>query len=157
MGKITVKILKDEHYSEDEDIKNLIMYISGKGSNKGKEHAYVDANGLRCDAEMAAMQIIGMQELLGKVSKRRAYHMIVSFTKGVKLNSVISASKHIGEMLFREKGFQCYYGVHTSTDFLHIHYCINAISYMNGKKWHTNRKEFWEFNEEVRWLANKCI
>ena len=83
--------------------------------------------------------------------------MVVSFPEGVKKRDVITASKLIGEMIFRDKGFQSYYGVHTSTDNLHIHFCINAVSYLTGKKWHTNHGEFEVFKEEVKTLAEKCV
>ena len=159
MEKITVKFLTRKHYTSDEDIKNLILYISGEGSNKNKEHAVVGVNGLNYDPEKAGKQIIKMQKMLNKASKRRAYHMVVSFPIGTQVNSVISASRQIGEMLYREKGFQCYYGVHTKSKskHLHIHFCINALSYVTGKKWHANKEEFEEFIDEVRTIAQICV
>ena len=110
MGNIIVEFTR-EHYSKDKDIKQLMAYIAGEGSNIEKETSYVGAHGLRKDYEVAAQQIIRMQEGLRKNSKRRMYHIIVSLPENVqKIDKVKRVAKRIGKMLFIEEGHQVFYG-----------------------------------------------
>ena len=43
-----------------------------------------------------------------------------------------------------------YYGIHEDTKDLHVHYAINAVSYVDGKKWHKNRREIQEMEMQIR-------
>lgn len=156
MGKLVVKML-NEHYQKENDLKQLTAYIAGKGENQGKEAVpYIGANGVKREKDEAASQIIKVQKAFHKDSGRRAYHMVVSFPGDMKdTNAAIQTAKAIGDDIF--SGYQVFYGVHTCTDNLHIHFAINAVSYTNGKKWHMGKGEFQEYKKHIQNLTNDVM
>ena len=150
MGNPLIK-MGNEYYKRDKDIYNLIAYIAGKGKNTEKEKAVsVHGRGISNNYKMAPEQMIKVQKLYGKDQKRRCYHMIVSFDAEVDdYNSVILAADTIASMIFEKMHYQVFYGMHTSTDHLHIHFAFNAVNYKSGKKWHQNKLEFEKFKKNV--------
>ena len=130
-----MKMLKDR-YEKDKDIQELTQYIAGEGTNKEKEEVfYIGSKGLDQEHDKAAKQIIKMQRALKKNNGRRMYHMIISFNTSTKI--------------IYEEGYLVYYGIHTSTDNLHIHFAIDSVNYLSGKKWHKSRSEFMSFRNKV--------
>lgn len=85
----------------------------------------------------------------GKKASRRIYHYIVSFPPSMDdANCVKLAAKEIAEIFSGQ--YQVYYGVHEDEEHLHIHFAINAISYVDGKKWHKNKREIKEMEIQIR-------
>ena len=90
-----------------------------------------------------------MQRALKKNNGRRMYHMIISFNTSTKnLLKVKAVSKAVAKVIY-EEGYLVYYGIHTSTDNLHIHFAIDSVNYLSGKKWHKSRSEFMSFRNKV--------
>lgn len=158
MGTSVVKI-ENEHYEKDKDMYNLIAYIAGRGKNVGKEKAVsVHGRGISGNHKKAVGQMIKIQKLYRKDQKRRCYHMVVSFDAEVDdRNFVILAADTIASLIFEEMHFQVFYGVHTSTDHMHIHFAINAVNYMSGKKWHQNYAETEEFKKQIRNIIRNVL
>lgn len=137
-------------YEKDKDIQELTQYIAGEGTNKEKEEVfYIGSKGLDQEHDKAAKQIIKMQRALKKNNGRRMYHMIISFNTSTKnLLKVKAVSKAVAKVIY-EEGYLVYYGIHTSTDNLHIHFAIDSVNYLSGKKWHKSRSEFMSFRNKV--------
>ena len=77
MEELTIKPVNNQ-FPLDSDIINLMKYIAGKGSNEGKEKIlYIGARGLSLDCEVAAEQIICMQEALRKDQDCRVIHLVI--------------------------------------------------------------------------------
>ena len=75
--------------------------------------------------------------------------MIISFNTSTKnLLKVKAVSKAVAKIIY-EEGYLVYYGIHTSTDNLHIHFAIDSVNYLSGKKWHKSRLEFMSFRYKV--------
>ena len=146
-----------ETFTHNQDIKNAINYISGKGSNfKHEIVIFYNALGLNKDNVTAGNDIIKMQKKKGKSNdKRRGYHMIISFPEEITdTDLVIYIAKLITKKIYNN-GYQVYYGIHSSTDNLHIHIFINAISYyINGKKFHFNNQYTYDLSH---WLTEEVI
>lgn len=53
--------------------------------------------------------------------------------------------------------YQVYYGVHEDEAHLHIHYAINTVSYVDGKKWHKSRKEIERLEAQMRERAGEVL
>lgn len=53
--------------------------------------------------------------------------------------------------------FQIVYSVHEDTDNLHIHFVLNTVSYVDGKKFTESPAELWRFKEYVGKLINRYI
>lgn len=147
MERIVIKMNK-EYYKADSDIETLLAYIAGETKNKEKTR-YYNGRGLAKDCKKAAKAFIKVQRKYGKAKQRRLYHLFISFPEQVDdANFVKMVAENIANFLFDKH--QIYYGVHEDTDNLHIHIAINAVSYVDGKKWHQNKKEFEEMKRKIR-------
>ncbi len=152
MGAVVVK-MKDEHYGTENDMVSLLQYIAAEGSNRKKEIVLKSrGKGVSSKPVKAAGQMQAVQRIYGKESKRRMYHLIVSYPEDMKEKAaILHAAEQIADMLF--ENHQVFYGIHTSTENWHIHYAINAVSYNMGKKWHQSKNEFKEMKEKICRLA----
>lgn len=152
MGTVVVK-MKNEHYGTEHDMVNLLQYIAAEGSNWKKEIILKSGGkGVSSKPVKAARQMRAVQRIYGKESKRRMYHLVVSYPEGMKEKAaILHAAEKIADMLF--ENCQVFYGIHTSTENWHIHYAINAVSYTTGRKWHQSKNEFREMKEKICSLA----
>lgn len=155
MEDIVIKY-KKASYERDEDILRLCRYIAGECDSKKEVTRYCCGAGVSTDPNKAARQMIKLQKLYrkevqrhGKNTCRRIYHYIVSFSQSMAdANSVKMAAMDIAEIFSGQ--YQVYYGIHEDTKDLHVHYAINAVSYVDGKKWHKNRREIQEMEMQIR-------
>ncbi len=146
MESITIKAM-GEYYSQNSDMRNLITYIAGECEHKEKVR-YCNGKGVSKRAEKAVGQMIKLQKLFGKANKRRLYHFIVSFPGDEDdANFVKLSAEKIASLVFKD--YAVYYGVHEDTECLHIHFAVNAVSRVDGKKWHKNKKEFEKMKKEI--------
>ena len=148
MGKLIIKF-SPTHYSGDSDINNLIAYIAGHGPKKEQNILYHNASGLSKNYRKAPKQMIQVQRYFNKSSKRRVYHMIVSFPRNYSYNErfIIETANSIAKKCFPYH--QSFYAVHDATDNLHIHFAINAVNFKTGKKWHKSKDEFANLKNDI--------
>lgn len=153
MGKLVIKF-KPTHYADDSDICSLIAYIAGHGAKKEQTILFHNANGLSKNYKKAPTQMIKVQRYFNKSSKRRIYHMIVSFPCNYVYNErfIIETANSIAKKCFPYH--QSFYAVHNATDNLHIHFAINAVNYKTGKKWHKSKDEFSELKKDILHIIN---
>lgn len=152
MGNIVVKMNR-KYYKDNSDIETLLAYIAGETKNKEKTR-YYNGRGLAKDCRKAAKTFIKVQKKYGKAKQRRLYHLFVSFPEEINdTNYVKLVAENIANLLFDKH--QIYYGVHEDTDNLHIHLAINAVSYVDGRKWHQSKKEFEEMKKRIRKVAEE--
>lgn len=156
MESVIIK-LTNEHFEKENDMKRLFNYIAAKGKNKQTENLLqINGKGVSPKPEKAAKQMQAVQRAYGKENKRRMYHLIVSFTEGMKdEETIINAAESIADMLFEK--YQVFYGIHISKDNWHIHYGINAVSYKTGKKWHQSKGEFGKMKQLIYGIAERNI
>lgn len=94
-------------------------------------------------------EIIAEFHLTQKVFNRetgiRARHEIYSFVEAeVKDPCGINRVKEIAYCLARwyyEQGFQVVFAIHNDSGAQHIHYVINAVSFITGKKYHCSKQD----------------
>lgn len=155
MEPVIIKFVK-ESYARDKDIRNLLCYIAGECDGKKERTRYCGGEGVSTEPGEAARQMIHVQksykkaaQRCGKKTCRRMYHYVVSFPLSMDdTNCVKLAAAEIAD-IFSEK-YQVYYGVHEDEAHLHIHYAINAVSYVDGRKWHKSKKELRELETRMR-------
>lgn len=155
MENIAIKFVK-EPYGGDKDIRKLISYIAGECDSKKEHTRYFGGMGVALEPGKAARQMISVQKSFGKAGRkrraktcRRIYHYIVSFP--CSMDDANCAKLAAVEMMdiFSER-HQVYYGVHEDTKYIHIHFAVNAVSFVDGKKWHKSRKELGELEAQIR-------
>ena len=76
------------------------------------------------------------------------YHVIISFPGSLEDTAFVSeVADRIADYYFQD--YQLIYGVHTDTANLHIHFAINAVSYITGLKYHRSKKELAAEKEDL--------
>lgn len=156
MGKTFLKdINAGRRYPRDSDIKNLLKYIAGKNGKKATVR-YYNGKGLPKDPGLAAKRMIIIQKYFGKTDKRRVYHFVLSFPETVTdVIHVRLAAENVADFFY--KTHQVYYGVHEDTDNLHVHFAVNAVSYVDGKKWHHSKNELKKIEEKIEGIIDELI
>lgn len=142
-----------EKYSTNNDIKRLIEYIA---NDKKCRLYYIGTRKCRKSPELAAQSMIRTQKAYHKTTGRRINHWIISFDKSITDPKIV---KEIAEQiadLFADE-YQVFYGIHENTDNLHIHMAVNTVSFRNGLKWHTSKKEFAEWKKCIYKKIDKAI
>ena len=141
-----------EKYSTDGDIKNLMKYIA---DDKKCRH-YIGARRCRKNPELAALGMIRTQKGYKKTTGRRINHWIISFEKNVENPKIAyDVAEQIADMFSEE--YQVFYGIHENTDNLHIHMAVNTVSFRNGRKWHTSKKELAEWKKKINKIMSNVV
>lgn len=155
MEEIIIKYNR-EPYESNNDILRLFRYIAGECDSKKERTRYCCGAGVSIKPDEAAKQMIKLQKLYqkktqkyGKKACRRIYQYVVSFPRSmVDANCVKLAAIEIADIFYEKH--QVYYGIHEDEEHLHIHYAINAVSYVDGRKWHKNKREIQEMEAQIR-------
>lgn len=126
-------------YQDDDAIPALINYITRVDKTP---HRLI--GGANIDAFHPAESMIAVSEKFGKNSKIRLHHFIVTFEPSMKyaLDLVDKIARSIAYPI--SKTYQIVYAVHEDTKSLHIHFVFNAVSFIDGKKYHGGKNEYRE-------------
>lgn len=156
MGKIIfIDVDADGQYPKDRDIRNLLRYIAGKNGTK-EEVRYCNGKGLPKNPNKAAEGMVLIQKYFGKANKRRAYQFILSFREIMEdANYVKLVAERVAEIFYETH--QVYYGVHEDTDNLHVHFAVNAVSYVDGKKWHHSKKDLKRIEGRIESIMDELL
>ncbi|MCM1237540.1 MAG: relaxase/mobilization nuclease domain-containing protein [Ruminococcus flavefaciens] len=124
--QIFIKVV-EEQYPKEEDILRVIQYVYRMPDTPyGGDRIYPLTPEAICRA------FLYVQGYYRKTDGRRVLHMIVSFPEGSCIGPVQETAVRISGTIGRR--YQNVWAVHTNTGNLHIHFVINAVSYMDGKK-----------------------
>lgn len=153
MEYLLVKIVYNK-YNTDQSLKNICRYCITDKSIKGS----IDTNQLvqywgtgrvLKNIDSICEEMIFTQKYYGKNSKRRIYQIIVSFPVDFTDKLLIDKiAKYLTHHFF--VAYEVIYGIHDNTKHLHIHFAVNAVSYLTGKKWHMSKKEM------IAWRGSMC-
>lgn len=119
------------------DLSNLFRYVTRDDKTVDKQ--YVTA--INCVKEIALKQMIMTKKQFNKTTGYIAWHGYQSFLPG----EVTPEQCHrIGVQLAKEMWgdmFQVIVSTHLDREHLHNHFCINSVSYIDGKKYDYDKKE----------------
>lgn len=156
-------IKRDGNYKSDNSISNLLRYISRTRDDEDRRADLkvfgcigVDAYG---SIDFVIQQFRKAQQLYYKDNGRRMYHFVYSFSdKEIKIINgrtevMARIAYHLAE-LFHRRGFQVAYAVHEEpAKRLHIHFAVNAVSYLTGYKFHISKPEVSMLQQQMTYLA----
>lgn len=116
----------------------LISYAEKRAKERG---------GVDCPAEYAKAQFKATRELWGKTEGIQAHHVIQSFKPG---EVTAKMANEIGQDLARNiaKGHEAVVYTHTDKDHIHNHIVINAVSFENGSKYQSAKKDLYKIREQ---------
>jgi len=126
-------------YQDDQAIPDVISYIM-----RADKIPSGVIGGVQVDMNHIADSMISVSKHFRKYNKVRLHHFIVSFGKeDIFLPNML---RQIAEEIcaFIGKQFQIIYALHEDMDHPHIHFVFNAVSYVDGKKYHCGISEYYQ-------------
>src|SRR5690606_2011232 len=110
------------------------------------EKRAVEREGLNCPAEIAKTQFKTTRMLWGKTEGVQAHHVIQSFKPGEVTPKL---ANELGQQLAQEiaKGHEVVVYTHADKAHIHNHIVINAVSYEDGKKYQSTKKDLYNIRE----------
>lgn len=106
-----------------------------------------EREGVDCPPEYAKSQFKATRELWGKTDGIQAHHVIQSFKPGEVSPEM---ANQIGQDLAKAiaKGHEAVVYTHTDKDHIHNHIVINAVSFENGSKYQSSKKDLYNIREQ---------
>lgn len=178
MAMLTMMGRRNGNYVNKDAIENVIRYITRTRKNEDRGHELIDWGGMGvgCYAspELVIEQFHYVQNAYGKADGRKVYHEVLGFTEEefdrmwrdyglVYRIAMENASKYYS------MGHQVVFAIHhapkdngSRNSGVHIHFVVNTVNFMNGKKWHTSFRQKYSreqgFNQNMRdVIAEKVI
>lgn len=110
-------------------------------------------------ASHCVKDFLDLQKDIRKTDGVRAKHIIVSFNDSYFDRNDILEVKIIAERIAREifGRYQVIYGIHDDADNIHIHYAINTVSYLDGRKWHQSKKELAQMKRKINKVCKEAL
>lgn len=136
----------NKQYTSNRDLKNLVLYAVR--ADKCFNQNYGAQGIIKGTAEEMYQQMMIVKRYFRKKSGRQSLHYVLSFDTNESEYIGIQEAMEIGYRLAEYlHGFQIVFGIHTDTDDLHMHFIINSVSYINGKKINMGPTE-------LQWMKN---
>lgn len=120
-------------------LKAALEYISDADKTQGGRLIA----GVNCRPGYAYEQMKDTKKKFGKIDKRQAYHLIISF----KENEIDpDTAFEVTEKFVREylgDSYEAVYAVHDNTDHIHSHIVFNSVNFVDGRKYRYEKGD-WE-------------
>ena len=142
LSRVIDYISNDEKTNKEiyDDLHNELEYIGE--DYKTEKKLYV--TGINCEAQSAYEEMMMIKKHYNKEKGNIAFHSIQSFAA----NEVTPDEAHeIGLQLAKEMWgdrFQVVVATHLNTKHIHNHFVINSVSFVDGKKYYDNRRNYAE-------------
>ena len=159
MAAITIKIVPGDYINE-EAVENVIRYIM-----RLHNPLLVDGCGV---FPLEENYIIGqfnyVKDYYNMHCGKKVFHMVISVDPSLRFDeyNLMKLGKLISRFFGSDR--QVVYVVHNDTDNLHIHMCVNTVSFVNGK--YTDFFDMLEIKEyaerclslvvDEKWFNKKC-
>lgn len=135
------EIIIDDEMTQE--VGSILHYAADP--NKTMEYALI--TGVNCNTTTARDEFISVKKSFGNTSGRQVYHIFQSFQPGEGTPELVH---EIGVKWAREvfgDRFQCTVNTHTDEPHLHSHIVVNSVSFVDGKKYHSNASELRRMQE----------
>jgi len=113
-----------------------------------KTHNKVYVSGINLSPDIARDQMVMTKLQFGKTDKILAYHGYQSFLPGeVTPNIAHEIGIKLAERLWGDR-FQVLVTTHLDHEHIHNHFCLNSVSFVDGKKFRGGSKAYWIMRAE---------
>lgn len=132
-------------YQDDLAYQNVYRYITR--ADKTPDNYVIHAG---VDSDNAVMEYETVANVYGKNEGVRLRHSIISFKNG---EAYIDQVYRVMEMVcwyYFNQGYQIVGAVHQDTDQLHIHFMMNQVSYIDGRKYEGTREQHKHFMNQLK-------
>ena len=124
------------------DLKDSIEYAANADKTSASDEKTHLVTGINCDAKTAFEDMKAVQKYFGKTSGNVAYHAYQSFKPGeVTADECHEIGVKLARELWGEK-FQVMVATHIDKEHLHNHFILNAVSFIDGKKFNDNKAAY---------------
>ena len=140
LWKITTNLSRTINYAEDHektfsDLKNALNYAENK--DKTEQSFYI--TGINCDVEFAYEQMIQTKNCFNKQKGILGYHGYQSFREGeVTPQEAHNIGLELANEMWGDK-YEVIVTTHLNTKCLHNHFVVNSVSFVDGKKFNSDR------------------
>lgn len=117
-------------------MKTVLGYVSQEKKTMREDRKYV--TGINCNPQTAYEEMRLTKQLYGKTDGRQYYHLVQSFPKGY---DITPEKAHQIAREFASKAFgkyECVVATHIDREHIHSHIVFNSVSFVDGKKYHSN-------------------
>lgn len=113
-----------------------------------KTHNKVYVSGINLSPNIARDQMVMTKLQFGKTDKILAYHGYQSFLPGeVTPDQAHEIGVELARRLWGDR-FQVLVTTHLDKEHLHNHFCLNSVSFVDGKKFRGGSKAYWQMRAE---------
>lgn len=116
--------------------------------DEAKTHNKVYVSGINLSPNIARDQMVMTKLQFGKTDKILAYHGYQSFLPGeVTPDIAHEIGVKLAERLWGDR-FQVLVTTHLDHEHIHNHFCLNSVSFVDGKKFRGGSKAYWVMRAE---------
>lgn len=113
-----------------------------------KTHNKVYVSGINLSPNIARDQMVMTKLQFGKTDKILAYHGYQSFMPGeITPDQAHEIGVELARRLWGDR-FQILVTTHLDKEHLHNHFCLNSVSFVDGKKFRGGSKAYWQMRAE---------
>ncbi len=144
----------NEKYESESDMQNLIQYCQKPAV------CIYSPNMLTYSTQIIYDQFGYYKKFYFKEEGNQLIHCVLSFDSGYweRWASWQTAEWCAVRICDLFEGFQSVAFVHPKKGQIHVHFLINTVSFVTGKRFHIGREEFWDFMKEAAlWLSQEHI
>lgn len=136
-----LKVLNESYRNEDA-LENLIYYVCRSGH----------VGGVGVDPEYARMQMSMVKRLWHKETGRQAWHFILAFAPNEDVTYEEAMAIGYAVAGYYGEWYQIVFGLHFDTNYLHLHFAGNTVSFVDGQMRSEGYADFAAFRNYVQSL-----
>lgn len=148
----------NKKYASFEAMKNLIYYIMAEEKTPNRIIGAVAAYPIEKDK--IVKQFKQTQVLHRNQKKNRALHIILSFSTEEAQWLNLKDYEKIGYFVanyYGKANHQVVFALHEDTDNPHIHFAVNKVNYITGKKYHQQYKDYIKIRTMAETKTKKIV
>ena len=124
------------------DIENVIDYATQTRKTLQHEACKRYVTGINCCADTAFAEMLLIKKKYEKEDKILAYHAIQSFKPGeVDADTAHEIGVKLAHRMWGDR-FQVVVTTHLDREHIHNHFVINSVSFLDGKKYYSNKATY---------------
>jgi hypothetical protein len=143
------KVAYKGKYQDDQAIPDVINYIT-RPDKTPSQIIY----GVHVDMQNISESMIEVSKRYGKYSRLRLHHYVLSFDPVHKKNPELLAKVAVAVCDYIGRCYQIVASLHEDTLYPHVHFVFNAVSFVNGYKYHGGIGEYKELENNIRTILS---
>lgn len=145
MATLKVKSSREGKYHDFEAYEDVVCYIQDPMKTI---HGYI--GGIAVNPYNAACEMQCLTAAYHKEDGGHLRHMILSFLPREISDPALVHTIAYQVAWYYGQRFQITWGVHEDEPHLHIHFAMNRVSYVNGKKYEGKKEDYYTFQDHIR-------